>query len=440
MRCWKLVTFLICALMPAIVLHAQTDPVSNPNCTLIVPDNPLTAVGLSTPYQLTATDPTAGECHETNTNQSAFVQAAVLDPATGEVSIYNPLVIDQNTAPAVSPVVPALPPNAVIGIWFGYNGDTLTLQANPGVLDSNACVNGIPGSNFGQFAYCNAPAFFKAAHHAIRRGKLQVPPLGFAADGQVCPTVRDFFIVDQDQSDNLPTTYLIASDGTMAQKTQANIAALTGATTLGNPSDNRLLDVAVDGALGCTPWKAPDLADPGQMIPSLPLNELQARTFQRFPVALVPAGDPMVLDNNGAINLAKLNAYRQGADQPQVRAGWLADTARYCRHMYRVAPARLLLDHDLLMPDAANPTRGLSPDPTVASSLFTFMAQRFAASYDILNCANLLGKPDPISVLTDAQGVATDATIAPTYSRHRRSLFLQLLRDFEADTKAQVAQ
>src|ERR1700740_1006691 len=61
---------------------------SNLNCTIIVPDAPLTAAGLATPYQLVATDPTAGPCDESNSDQSAFVQAAVLDPATGAISIY----------------------------------------------------------------------------------------------------------------------------------------------------------------------------------------------------------------------------------------------------------------------------------------------------------------------------------------------------------------
>src|SRR5262249_9576053 len=73
----------------------------------------------------------------------------------------------------------------------------------------------------------------------------------------------------------------------------------------------------LDGALGCTPWKAPDLADPGQMVPALPLNELQARARQASPVALVPLRDPMVLDD-GKRDLRKLNAYRRGVDQPQV--------------------------------------------------------------------------------------------------------------------------
>src|ERR1700730_17102716 len=32
----------------------------NPDCTLIVPENPLSAKGLATPYQLIATDPNGG--------------------------------------------------------------------------------------------------------------------------------------------------------------------------------------------------------------------------------------------------------------------------------------------------------------------------------------------------------------------------------------------
>ena len=34
----------------------------NPDCTLIVPKNALTAAGLATPYQLTATNPGLGAC------------------------------------------------------------------------------------------------------------------------------------------------------------------------------------------------------------------------------------------------------------------------------------------------------------------------------------------------------------------------------------------
>jgi len=436
---WIATCFFVNMLGFVVDMNAQDNSVPNPNCTIIVPVNALSAVGLSTPYQLVATDSNLGDCHEANVDQSAFVQAAILDPATGQISVYNPLVVDQGATPAAPPVIPTLPANAIVALWFGYNGDVLTLRgAQDGVLAAAECVNGLPGDNFGQYAYCNAPAFFKAAHRAIRRGQLKIPPLGTAVDGLPCPSVRDFYVVDQDQSDNLPLSYLIADSG-MAQRTQANIAAFPTATTLGNPSDNRLVDVALDGALGCTPWKAPDLSDPGQMVPALPLNELQARAFQQSPVALVPLGDPMTLAS-GRANLMKTNLYRRGVDQPMVWWADQASTARYCRQMVRIAPSRMTLDEAYLQPDATHPTRGLSPDPGVADSLYTFMAQRFVASYDMLNCSGLLALPDPVSVTADANGIVTGATINPTvFARWRRMLNSCQTQDNAANNAAQAA-
>jgi len=382
------------------VLSAQ-----NPNCTIIIPSAPFTATGLATPYQLTATDPTAGPCHETNTGSSAFVQAAIFDPGTGQISIYNPLVIDAGTSPAVAPAIPTLPNNAIVALWFGFNGNNLIQQgASPGVLESSACVNGLPNSVFGQFSYCNAPVFFRAARLAIRAGQLTVPRLGEASDHRTCPTVRDFFVVDQDQSDNLPVTYLISTDGLLAQHTTANVQALTGAATLGNPSDNGLLDRFLDPALGCSPWKVADLADPGQLAAGLALNEIQAQRHQGRPIALIPAGDPMVLNVDGTINLDKINAYRRGVDQRDARFVEQADTARYCRHMLRIAPERLLRNQKALL-------AGPSPVASAANSLFTFMAQRFMASYDILDCNGMVEIPDPVSVTLDPNGVAISATI-----------------------------
>src|SRR3989442_7677354 len=99
----------------------------NVDCTLIVPAQPLTAQGLATPYQLVATNNDNGPCNEANAGQAAFVQAAVINPVSGQVSIYDPLVIDKGTQPAVAPVVPQLPQGGIVGIWFGFNGANLTL-------------------------------------------------------------------------------------------------------------------------------------------------------------------------------------------------------------------------------------------------------------------------------------------------------------------------
>jgi len=388
-------------ILPHLGSHAAA---VNGDCTLLVPPKPLSTQGLATPYQLVATNPENGPCNESNKAQAAFVQGAVIDPATGQVSIYNPLVIDQGTQPAAAPVVPQLPANGVVALWFGFNGNNLTLQDTNGSLKQGRCVNGVNGSIFGQFAYCNAPAFFRAAKQAIGAGLLNPPPLGMANDGKPCPSVRDFGLVDMDQSDNVITTYLVTANGQTAQMTTANAAALQNTQTQANGSDNRLLAVALDSALGCTPWMAPDLADPGHMLPALPLNELQAAAHQAPPVARVPAGDPMVLNNNQP-DLNKINAYRRGVDQSAAATLGAASTTTYCRHFLAIGPARIQLDMQF--------TQGQnSPDPAAANTLFTFLAQRFVASYGAngLNCVGLLNMPDPVAVTTDGNGVAISAT------------------------------
>jgi hypothetical protein len=344
----------------------------NPNCTLIVPDAPFTAQGLATPYQLFATNRRQGQCREANDNQSAFVEATIINPATGALSIYRPLVIDRGTRPGAPPVMPKLPAGSVVGLWFGFQGTTLTLRGA-----TAGCVNGLPGSPFGQFAYCGAPEFFRAANAAIRAGKLKVPPVGTARDGQPCPTTRDFSVVDQDQSDNLTTRYLALAGGRTAQDTAANIAGLPVRTVLKNASDNGLLTGFINPALGCTPFTAPDLTAGGTPAPSLALNELQAAATKTTPVALIPPNDPMA-QVNGRPSVAKTNLYRAGVNQPPLDPA--VDTAlNYCRNLATVAKARLRLDRPLTI-------GAPSPDPAAAKNLFAFLQQRLKASFTDLAC------------------------------------------------------
>jgi hypothetical protein len=349
----------------------------NPNCTLIVPDAPLTAQGLATPYQLVATNRRNGPCREANVNQSAFVEATILNPATGALSIYRPLVIDRGTKPAVAPVAPKLPAGSVVGVWFGFQGDTLTLQSA-----KDGCVNGLPRSPFGQFAYCGAPEFFSAANTAIRAGKLKVPPVGTGRDGQPCPTTRDFSVVDQDQSDNLDTSYLALADGRTAQNNPANAAALPATAILRNASDNGLLNTFIAPALGCKPFTAPDITAGGTMVPSLALNELQA-AVQAAPMALIPPNNPMA-QVNGKRSVTKANLYRAGVNMPALDPA--VDTPRnYCANLARIAPARLRLDRQFTI-------GAPSPDPAAAKNLFTFLQQRLKATFTGLACGQARGK------------------------------------------------
>ena len=148
--------FRTAAAPPGAAAPGAAGAAANPNCTLIVPENPLTPLGLTTPYQLTATDPADGPCHEADDSQAAFVQGAIINPATGQISVYDPLVVDANTTAAVAPVLPAIPANAVVALWFGFNGDDLTLKGedqDPSLVPAQSStpqesdtVRSIPGS------------------------------------------------------------------------------------------------------------------------------------------------------------------------------------------------------------------------------------------------------------------------------------------------------
>ncbi|WP_188317092.1 hypothetical protein [Solihabitans fulvus] len=382
--------------------QASVDPnAPSPNCTLLVPADPLSATGLAKPYQLTRTGGRGGQCHEATVTQSAFVEATILDLATGALSVYRPLVVDRGTQPAADPVAPTLPANAVVGLWFGFNGTTLALRAQNGGRLPESCVNGARNSLFGQFAYCNAAAFFTAANAAIAKGQLAIPALGKAKDGQPCPTTRDFGLVDQDQSDNVNTSYLVLADGRTAQNTAANTKALHRSKPLVNGSDNLLVDAFVDRALGCTPFTAPDLTNHGQRVSSLALNELLAAAGQAKPVALVPTNDPMA-QVHARSNPVKTNLYRTGVGQPPLDSATETPKA-YCEHLVAVAPARIALDRNLTR-------RAPSPDRAAATNLFTFLAQRLSGSLGVLDCLNLVHVPNPVHLVTNAAGTVTDAT------------------------------
>jgi hypothetical protein len=246
---------------------------------------------------------------------------------------------------------------------------------------------------------------------SIKAGKTTVPPLGTAKDGMPCPTTRNFAIVDMDQSDNVQTQYLANGKGQTAQLTAANQAAIPNGTVLGNPSDNALLTRFVDPALGCTPWMVPDLANNNNPVATYGTDELQAAAQQQPPVALVPAGDPMVLVN-GQPNLFKTNLYRLGADQPpaaslNANAATSANTTTYCQNLVNVALPRLQLDMNLFQ-NQPSPDNGVT-----ATTLFGFLANRLNATLgpNGLNCTGLLKIQNPVTLTTNGNGVVTSATI-----------------------------
>jgi hypothetical protein len=390
-------------------------------CDIIVPAHPLTAQGLATPYQLTGPageSPAATGCQMVNSvNLGAFVQATILDPRTGALSVYNPLVITQGTTPAAAPVVPKLPADAIVTIDFGFNGTNLIqVGATPGALADGNCTNGEPGSPFGQVSFCNGISFFDAAFPLERAGRLDVPLAGQSKNmvatagslgtGRECPTTRNFDMVDQDPSDNVTTRYLLdPATGQTAQDNAADGARMTGAEVLVNGSDNALIDDFLDPALGCTPFMAPDLGNNGTMATSQALDELLAARNQPRDAALVPENDEMVLGLGGQWDITKTDLYRAEIGQAPVdsRTNASSSPAMFCQNLVNIQTPFIAANESAF---AVAP----SPVPTAGDTLFTFLANRLASSFDNLNCANF-GLQQPVSVVVNGAGAATEATL-----------------------------
>jgi hypothetical protein len=365
------------------------------NCTLTVPANPLSAQGLATPWQL------GNGCSMANAaTEGAFVEATILSP-NGQIQVYNPLVITAGTTPAAAPAAPTIARGSRVIIDIGFNGTNLVLQGQG--AQQGRCVDALGQSLIGQVSACNAVAFYRLASFEIAQGILKVPAAGTATDGQPCLTTRDFGTVDQDQSDNVITTYLINGNGQTAQNTTANAAALAGATTLANGSDDKLLAAFLDPANGCTPFTAPDTTDPAGAAGSQALNELSARVNQQGTIALVPPNDEMTLVN-GAFSIAKTNVYRSLVDQPLLGFNTNATQVAmaYCQNLTNIQTARNQLD-------VAKELNFGSPVAAVGNSLATFMGNRLSMSFANLGCANF-GLTNPVTVTLDGNQVATAVT------------------------------
>lgn len=356
-----------------------------PQCTLTVPADPLSARGLATAYQLGST--TGTQCSEEDAATAAFVQATILNPYTGQLSVYDPEVIDAGSTPAVTPPVPHLQPWDVVSIWVGFNDTVLK------VIGRGA------GSfiNFAQQSYAGNDAFYAALNKDIVNGVVQVPSPGVGTDQMACPTTHDFSIVDQDPSDNVPVTYAYDSN-------------------LSNGSDEQLLDDVL-ASLGCSEWKVPSLdpaiSGPGP-VTSGALQEVQATLYQATPVADVPGDDEFVTNDgnfvpptgDGQPDLVLDNLYRAQVDQPFTLND--QDTPAWCTELSQNGAVRLAKDAAI---------ESNSPAPSFAQigdNLALVLANRFVGTWVDLNCTGQTGLPDPISVVTDANGVATSATYAST--------------------------
>ena len=405
---------------PSLATNPTIPTTTNASCDIIVPANPLTARGLATPYQLTGTDgrsPAESGCEMTNgAKLGAFVQATILDPATGTLSVYDPLVVTQGTRPAVVPSVPKIPANAVVTIDFAFNGkDLFQVGATPTTLADANCVNGQPGSIFGPLSFCNGINFFSAVNKDERAGLLKVPSPGTSVNitasggdlgtGRACPVTRNFEVAGQDPGDNVTTEYLLNPiTGQTAQDTTSNAGNMAGPTLLHSRSDSTVLDRYLDPLLGCTPFEAPDLANNDVPTISQTLDEILSGAYQPKIAALAPESVAMVRSADDEFDAAKTDLYREQLGQAPVsnQNNKTSDPEMYCQNLVDIQTPFLAANQKLL-------ATAQSPATAVGDSLLTFMASGLNGSFTDLGCQHF-GLTNPVTVTRNGAGAAVGAT------------------------------
>jgi hypothetical protein len=403
------------ALAPAVPASPTT------TCDIIVPANPLSAEGLATPYRLTGPHgmtPAQSGCQMSNgTRLGAFVQATILDPATGALSVYEPLVVTDGTrpdTPGMKLTPPVIPADAVVTIDFGFNGTNLVqVGSTPATLADAHCVSGQAGSAFGPASFCNGAGFFAAVRLAERKGLLKVPSPGTSdaivasggdrGTGRSCPVIRNFEVAGVEPGEGVAAGYLLNPlTGQTAPDNPTYRGYVAGATLLHSTSANALLDQYVDPVLGCTPFEAPDLSNANVPTSSEALDEIAAAAYQPRTAALVPESAAVAMDR-GQLDPAKTDRYRQELGQaPLSQSGAASSPGLYCQNLVDIQAPFLAANQKLL-------SAGQSPVAATAGNLLTFLANDLSASFGSLGCQQF-HLTNPVTLKRTSAGVAVTAT------------------------------
>jgi hypothetical protein len=395
---------------------------SNTTCDIVVPANPLSAQGLATPYQLTGphgTTPAQSGCEMSNgAKLGAFVQATILDPATGALSVYEPLVITRGTKPDTPDqrlTPPMIPADAVVTIDFGFNGtDLVQVGATPTTLADAHCVSGQAGSAFGPTSFCNGVSFFRAVRQAERKKLLQVPSPGTSnalvasggdlGTGRSCPVISNFEVAGLDPGESVTTTYLLNPlTGQTAQDDSTYRSYVEGATLVQGNSANAVLDQYVDPILGCTPFEAPDLSNANVPAFSEALDEIVAGAHQPGAAALLPENDKAVM-GDGKPDPVKTDLYREELGQALVssQSDKASSPAMYCQNLVDIQTPFLAANQKLLV-------TGQSPVTATADNLLTFLANDLSASFTSLSCQQF-HLTNPVTLKRNGAGAVIAAT------------------------------
>jgi hypothetical protein len=113
----------------------------------------------------------------------------------------------------------------------------------------------------------------------------------------------------------------------------------------------------------------------------------------------------MVVDNAGAIDVAKTDLYRSEIGQAPVsgKTEQTSSPLMFCQDLVNIQTPFVAANQTLL-------AKWPSPVPTTGDTLYTFLASRLGSSFDNLACQNF-GLANPVAIVTDGAGAATQATL-----------------------------
>ena len=350
------------------------------NCFLEVPIDPLNT-GLFKPWFVSSNPNSAINCTQTDSTKASFVEATIFHTDTNTFSIYNPLVLDKGTNPFIPITTAYIKSTDMVVIHFGTNSNSLELissSLNFNTLGMGNCITKVNNSIFGQFSYCNAENFFKTVNAKINF--INIPPLGVTVYREKCPSVRSF-TVDQDQSDNVLTSYILTDNNIIAQDTPENQILLRNMNEFLNFITNGR--IYVNKLIGCQPYTAPDFINPTIFKSSLALNEIQASVNNFEPnTASIPPDNPIVLIDN-IQSLEKINAYRIGVNQPLLSVLNKTIQTTYCLKMDQYA-IPFFFNYQQILSNAS------SPNIYLANNLLNFLIQRYINNWTVLNCSSVI--------------------------------------------------
>lgn len=378
-------------------------------CSVIVPNNPLTEIGLSTPYILKSFKNSSLNCNIGN--NSIFIEAVILDLNNGNYEVYNPIIIDEYIVD-YKVIKPIIPENSIIGIWFSSNnlkfrltGSTDSYNIINSVIDGN-CIDGIENSPFGNFAYCNAYYFFLKANSLVNKNIINIKPLK-----NNCLTTRSYAFIPRYEISSISSySYIILDNNTLIQNEIFNITN-NYKKIININSNNRLLNDFINPSTNCIINNFKNCLAFNEIYSSYTINENNQ--------ALIPYNHPNVLVN-GKINLEKLNYYRIGFNQKTINTVDNYENVNFCNNIYNDALNYMYENYDYL-------NNFSSPDYKIATNLLNYICNRFIETWKILDCENLTNNKCPIIIEKDYQNITISNNILYLKNLKKSNNFLYII-------------